>query len=99
VHWEAGKIRVTIRNLKENVTVAKKGHMAKLCTLQTKFVESNVVTSKIKDEWDAAALFVTEEEEDELALTATLYDQIDYEKDWIVDSGCSNHMTGDKEKL
>jgi len=55
--------------------------MVKLCTLQTKFMESNVVTSKIKDEWDAAALFVTEEEEDELALTATLSDQIDYEKD------------------
>ena len=77
----------------------KKGHMTKLCTLQTKFMESNVVTSKIKDEWDAAALFVTEEDEDELALTTTLSDQIDYEKDWIVDSGCSNHMTGYKEKL
>lgn len=25
--------------------------------------------------------------------------RIDYENDWIVDSGCSNHMTGDKEKL
>lgn len=24
---------------------------------------------------------------------------IDYEKDWIVDSGCSNHMKRDKEKL
>lgn len=24
---------------------------------------------------------------------------VDYDKDWIVDSGCSNHMTGDKEKL
>ena len=26
-------------------------------------------------------------------------EHIDYEKDWIIDSGCSNHMTGDKEKL
>ncbi|CAI0407574.1 unnamed protein product [Linum tenue] len=24
---------------------------------------------------------------------------IDYENDWIVDSGCSNHMTGDEQKL
>jgi len=79
----------------------KKGHMEKFYTLQEKFMESNAVTSKIEDEWDAEALFVIEEEEDddELALTAILSDQINYEKDWIVDSGCSNHMTGDKEKL
>jgi hypothetical protein len=92
----------------------KKGYMAKFYTLQAKFMESNVVTFKIEDEWDVEALFVTEKKKDELALTAilsdqieydepaltaTLSDQIDYEKDWIVDSGCSNHMTGDKEKL
>lgn len=29
----------------------------------------------------------------------TTPEQIDYENDWIFDSGCSNHMTGDKEKL
>ncbi|KAL4292111.1 hypothetical protein GQ457_14G000650 [Hibiscus cannabinus] len=29
----------------------------------------------------------------------TMSDKIDYENDWIIDSGCSNHMTGDKEKL
>jgi hypothetical protein len=38
----------------------KKGYMAKFYTLQAKFMESNVVTFKIKDEWDAEALFVTE---------------------------------------
>jgi hypothetical protein len=76
----------------------KKGHMAKFCTLRTKFMESNAVTSKIEDEWDVEALFVIEEE-DELAFTTTISDQINYEKDWIVDFGCSNHMTGDKEKL
>ncbi|KAL6315682.1 hypothetical protein AAG906_005773 [Vitis piasezkii] len=35
----------------------------------------------------------------ESAFIATTSEQIDYEKDWIIDSGCSNHMTGDKEKL
>ena len=40
----------------------KKGHMAKFCTLQAKFMESNVVTFKIEDEWDAEALFVTKKE-------------------------------------
>ncbi|KAG8364897.1 hypothetical protein BUALT_Bualt18G0046300 [Buddleja alternifolia] len=74
----------------------EKGHMAKDCWSKEDNVESNAATSKSEDEWDADALFVAEEE---LALTATTYEQIDYEKDWIVDSGCSNHMTGDKEKL
>ncbi|KAA8523679.1 hypothetical protein F0562_010102 [Nyssa sinensis] len=75
----------------------KKGHMAKDCWFKKKPMESNAATSKIEEEWDVEALFTTEEEE--LALTATISDQIDYEKDWIVDSGCSNHMTGDKEEL
>jgi len=111
----------------------KRGHMARICNLQKNYMESNVATSKVEDEWDAEALLVTEEEDNELALTATtilcnvvstrieaewdiqtisivgeddeqafttnMSDQIDYESDWIVDSGCSNHMTGDKEKL
>ncbi|XP_068639373.1 uncharacterized protein [Aristolochia californica] len=47
--------------------------------------------------WDVVALFVMGEEE--LALTVTTPKQIDYKNDWIVDSGCSNHMTGDKQKL
>jgi hypothetical protein len=34
--------------------------MAKFYTLQAKFMESNVVTFKIEDEWDVEALFVTE---------------------------------------
>ena len=59
-------------------------------------MESNAATSRSEEEWDAEALIVTYEEETNL--TATSLDQIDHEKDWIVDSGCSNHMTGDKEK-
>ena len=53
--------------------------------------------SKSEDEWDVEALFVAEEEE--LAFKATTSKQVDYEKNWIVDSGCSTHMTGGKEKL
>ena len=75
----------------------KKGHMAKDCWSKKKIIESNAATSKSEDEWDVEALFAMEEEE--LALTATTFNQINYENDWIVDSGCSNHMTGDKEKL
>lgn len=73
-----------------------KGHMAKDCWSKKKSIESNVATSKSEEKWDAEGLFATEEE---LALTATASEHIDYEKDWIVDSRCSNHMTGDKEKL
>jgi len=71
--------------------------MAKTCWSKKKSVESNVAASKSEDEWDVEALYAAEEEE--LAFKATTSKQVDYEKDWIVDSGCSNHMTGDKEKL
>ncbi|KAL4312064.1 hypothetical protein GQ457_01G006130 [Hibiscus cannabinus] len=72
----------------------KKGHMVKVCWSKKKYVESNVVTSKSEEKWDAEAFFAVEEEE--LPLTMTMSDKIDYENDWIVDSVCSNHMTGDK---
>ncbi|KAM1808410.1 hypothetical protein ACFX11_031301 [Malus domestica] len=79
----------------------KMGHMAKDCWAKKKSAESNAATSSSKenneDGWDAEALFATEEEE--LALTVTTPKRIDYNNDWIVDSGCSNHMTGDKQKL
>ncbi|KAM1391667.1 hypothetical protein ACFX2I_019360 [Malus domestica] len=79
----------------------KMGHMEKDCWTKKKPVESNTATSSLKenseDGWDAEALFITEEEE--LALTVTTQERIDYKNDWIVDSGCSNHMTGDKQKL
>ncbi|KAE8720906.1 tir-nbs resistance protein [Hibiscus syriacus] len=79
----------------------KMGHMAKDCWTKKKPVESNTATSSSKeyseDDWDTEALFAKEEEE--LALTVTTPERIDYKNDWIVDSGCSNHMTGDKQKL
>lgn len=73
----------------------KKGHMAKTYWLKKKLVESNATASKREEEWDAKALFAVEE----LALIATKSEQFDYERDWIINSGYSNHMTGDKEKL
>ena len=75
--------------------------MAKDCWSKKKMTESNVATSKMEnrsdDEWDVVASFAAEEKES--ALAATVPGRIDYEKDWIVDSGCSNHMTGDEDKL
>ena len=61
-----------------------------------KSVESNVATSKKKmdDEWDAKVLCPIEE--DELVLMAKMGEHIDYEDDWIIESGCSNNMAGDQ---
>ncbi|PON43060.1 Zinc finger, CCHC-type, partial [Parasponia andersonii] len=78
----------------------KKGHIAKNCWSKKKTAESNAATSrderKSDDEWDVEASFAVEEE---LVLTAMVPEQIDYDNNWIVDTGCSNHMTNDKEKL
>lgn len=71
--------------------------MARACWSKKKTVESNTATSKSEEEWDAEALFVAET--DAFAFTATTSEYIDHEKDWIIDSGCLNHMTDDKEKL
>ncbi|KAL8132583.1 hypothetical protein AgCh_008166 [Apium graveolens] len=70
--------------------------MAKDCWSKKKNAESNVATSKVEEEWDVEALVALDGEE--LALTVTT-NQIDYENDYIVDSGCSNHMIGDVNKL
>ncbi|KAE8708634.1 hypothetical protein F3Y22_tig00110336pilonHSYRG00004 [Hibiscus syriacus] len=79
----------------------KMGYMAKKCWTKKKYVESNTATSNSKenseDDWDDEALFATKEEE--LTLMVTISERIDYKNDWIVGSGCSNHMTGDKQKL
>ncbi|RVW66421.1 Retrovirus-related Pol polyprotein from transposon TNT 1-94 [Vitis vinifera] len=74
----------------------KKGHMAKDCWSKKGLVESNAATSKSEDEWDTQAFFVVI---GELAFIATTSKQIHYEKDWIIDSGYSNHMTGMKKNL
>ncbi|KAL0427813.1 UNVERIFIED_CONTAM: Retrovirus-related Pol polyprotein from transposon RE2 [Sesamum latifolium] len=75
----------------------KKGHMGRDCWSKKNIVESNIITSKTEDDWNFKASFAADE--DELAFAATISNQINYESDWIVDSGCSNHMIGDKEKL
>ncbi|KAG5581352.1 hypothetical protein H5410_051979 [Solanum commersonii] len=77
------------------------GHMEKDCWFKKHPVESNAATSNpnenSEDVWDAEAFFAIEKED--LALTTTISKSIDYENDWIVDSGCENHMAGDKQKL
>ncbi|GAV77537.1 hypothetical protein CFOL_v3_21008 [Cephalotus follicularis] len=74
-----------------------KNHMSKACWFKKRSMESNDATSKSENEWDVEAFFAAEEEES--AVTATMSKHIDNEKDWIIYSGCSNHMVGDKKKL
>ena len=66
------------------------GHIAKDCLTKKKPIVSNTATFSLKenseDGWDVEALFATEEEE--LALTVIISERIDYENDWIIDSGC-----------
>ncbi|KAG6492478.1 hypothetical protein ZIOFF_047441 [Zingiber officinale] len=73
--------------------------MTKDCWAKKNFVQSNTATSNPKenseDDWDVEALFAAEE--NEVAFT-TMSDKINYKNDWIVDSGCSNHMTKSKFK-
>jgi hypothetical protein len=59
-----------------------------------------------EEEWDIEAGVSQEVEENELeedmeapAFAATVDPKINYKEDWIIDSGCSNHMTNDDKKL
>ncbi|KAJ0778942.1 putative RNA-directed DNA polymerase [Helianthus annuus] len=72
-----------------------RGHMAKDCT-QPK-AEGNATTTEHEEPWDVEAYMAQVEEV--LALTATTELKSNKLEEWIVDSGCSNHLTGKKEKL
>ena len=55
------------------------------------------MTEPIEEKEKLAASIV--EEEEEKALAVANHNQASYKRHWVVDSGCANHMTGDKEKL
>ena len=59
-----------------------------------------------EEEWDVETGFSQEieadklEEDMEAATFAAITDPVvNYKEDWIIDSGCSNHMTNDDKKL
>ncbi|KAF2320464.1 hypothetical protein GH714_027573 [Hevea brasiliensis] len=62
-------------------------------------------TQKSDEEWDFLASFAsatfndTIKETEEVSPIACKDKAVDYEKDLIIDFGCSNHMTGDRKKL
>ncbi|KAL3503325.1 hypothetical protein ACH5RR_037774 [Cinchona calisaya] len=81
-----------------------KGHKAIKDGVMT--IATNVVNEPDED-WDVQVSFAVKEcafccttdQKDELALTTVNTNPINYNVDWIIDSGCSNHMTGNKRKL
>lgn len=68
--------------------------------------EKKEEASKSEEEWDIEAGFSQEVEENELeedleapTFASTIDPKINYKEDWIIVSGCSNHMTNDDKKL
>ncbi|KAL0355864.1 UNVERIFIED_CONTAM: hypothetical protein Sradi_4033300 [Sesamum radiatum] len=63
----------------------KNGHIVRDCWSKKNIAESNIVTSKTEEKWDFESSFAADEEK--LAFAAIISNQINYESDWIVDSG------------
>ncbi|KAJ0464501.1 putative RNA-directed DNA polymerase [Helianthus annuus] len=70
--------------------------MARNCDKQVN-VEGNSATVEREEPWDVEANVAQVEEV--AALIATQENRRNRLEDWIVDSGCSNHLTGEKERL
>ncbi|GMI77806.1 hypothetical protein HRI_001449800 [Hibiscus trionum] len=60
---------------------------------ETSLVATTYSKTDYKDEEEV------KEDMEKPALATTIRSKIDYKEDWIVDSGCSNHMTNDEKKL
>ncbi|KAF7836005.1 Retrovirus-related Pol polyprotein from transposon TNT 1-94 [Senna tora] len=88
----------------------RKGHFVRECW-RPKRTEGNAVTyaqqNSEEEEWnfrpskgsEEIAASCIEEKEDKVALVSMNNNSVNYKEDWIIDSGCSNHMTGDRGKL
>ncbi|XP_076933479.1 uncharacterized protein LOC143599400 [Bidens hawaiensis] len=74
----------------------RRGHMAKYCRSPSA-EEDNIGTAHEEVGWDVEANCATVETV--LAFNATTVDKAKEKVEWIVDSGCSNHRTGEKSQL
>ncbi|KAH0718192.1 hypothetical protein KY285_014223 [Solanum tuberosum] len=93
----------------------KKGHYMRDCWYKKAEGNIATSTQNKKDEeevWDFETSYAVEEtnqqeglvtchsnKEEKITLATVSEKLVDYEHDWIVDSGCSNHMTSDEKKL
>jgi gag-polypeptide of LTR copia-type len=86
---------------------SKKNGQGNMATLRDHHDKKSREDGRSEDDWDvevACAVATTEEEEryekPKVALTVVnKSERINYESDWIIDYGCSNHMIGDIKKL
>nr|KAJ0189210.1 hypothetical protein LSAT_V11C800391990 [Lactuca sativa] len=79
--------------LKRDMTIAQYFHKVKLiCWEITELDPQSIIT-------EARMKRKPSTQENELALMAMMGEHINYENNWIIDSGCSIHMTGDQNKL
>ncbi|XP_076886385.1 uncharacterized protein LOC143536225 [Bidens hawaiensis] len=78
----------------------RRGHIARDCPSKPQ-EEGNVAEAepRVEPTWDAEANFTQTVTKSVHALVATTESLSNKIQDWIVDSGCSNHMTGDKSRL
>ncbi|GMI80094.1 hypothetical protein HRI_001678700 [Hibiscus trionum] len=90
--WPTQPSLVELENL-----LANQEELAKqMSGVTIKDEEEALFTNKKKDYKDEEEV---EEDIEKPALATTIRSKIDYKEDWIVDSGCSNHMTNDEKKL
>jgi hypothetical protein len=82
--------------------------MATSATSRDRHDEKSREGGSSEDDWvvEAVCTIATTEEEEERdeksKVTLTMVNKLErmnYESDWIIDSGCSNHMTDDIKKL
>ncbi|XP_076886109.1 uncharacterized protein LOC143535855 [Bidens hawaiensis] len=97
-----GKFR-TNKNYKDQTDRKKKqwqhkpeGHMSKNCPSK-KPEEGNAATTESEEPWDVEANMAQIQEVP--VLTVTTEPKSNRLEEWIIDSGCSNHLTGEKKKL
>lgn len=88
----------------------KRGHYARNCRSKQAEgnTATSAQNEQSEEEWDILSTYIQEEEEYSPSKQAVetkrpehepslifLSERLSYDHDWIVDSGCSNHMTGD----
>ena len=78
----------------------KSGHIMKNCWVKLRGAEDNAAhEDSDAPKWEQCFSIEVIDQLEHMAPLTHPGDSIDYENDWIVDSGCSHHATGDVKML